>query len=110
MTQAIGKFTIFVKTATETSQVYLFDDNDTTFRTSLIVNKLISLNNPLSNPIQSVFISYTLTNNILIAWLFNSQWSFKYVQFKSGESQASYMLCPVTPYIKSGQTVEFKVC
>ena len=108
--QARGRFTIIFKTAQETSQVYLFDDSDLTYKQGSIETKFISLNDPLRNSVESVFISYRKTTNFLSSWMYDAQWSFKYVEVKSGDAQTTTKFCPVTTIIDSGETVEFKKC
>ena len=108
--QAKGKFTIYFKTETETSKVYVFDDSSVEFKQGSVHSRLISLTEPLSKSVQSVFISYNRTIDIFTFWLYMTQWSFKYVELKSGDAQTTVKLCPVSNMFGAGVTVEFKAC
>ena len=110
--QARGKFTIYFKTSKELSTIYLFDDSDTTFKQNSIETRLLSFEQPIDNAfeIDSAFISYRKTTNLLSSWMYDSQWSFKYVSVLIGDNQKQINLCPLKPIIDSNETVEFKLC
>jgi hypothetical protein len=80
MLQTRGKFTIWFKTIShEASSVEIFDDSETTFKKDSVETRLISLKKPiLSSSIESAVITFTKTKNLASAWLYDSQWSFKY--------------------------------
>ena len=110
--QAFGKFTIFFKTSQQTSSVETFDDYETVFKQNSVETRLISLKQPLNtnSSIISAFIGYKKTGNLLTAWLYDSQWSFKYITILVGDNQQTLNLCPQNLIIDSSQTVEFNPC
>jgi pancreatic triacylglycerol lipase len=111
--QARGKFTISFTTASQQkSSIETFDDSETTFKQNSVETRLISLRTPLNSAssIQSAIISYTKTSNLVSGWLYDSSWSFIYIELRSGDSQEIVKLCPVTLIIDSTKSVEFKKC
>jgi pimeloyl-ACP methyl ester carboxylesterase len=111
--QTRGKFTISFKTESqESSSIETFDDSDTTFKQDSVETRLVSLKRPIgrSSPIASATVTFTKTSNLLSAWLYDNQWSFRYIQIASGDNQDVIKLCPTTPIIDSSKSVEFKKC
>ena len=108
--QARGKFTIAFKTTSQqTSSTEIFDDSATTFKQDSIETRLISLKKNINSSIQSAIISYTKTTNIVSGWLYDAQWSFRYIEVLS-DNQELVRLCPNTLVIDSGKSVEFTKC
>jgi hypothetical protein len=113
MTQTMGKFTIALKTsAQETSSIETFDDSDVTFKPNVVGTRLISLKRPIGRvvSVESATVSFTKMPNILINWVFNDRWSFKYIQIASGDSQEVVTLCPTDVFINSSKSVDFIKC
>jgi len=111
--QARGRFSISFKTdSQETSSTEIFDNSETTFKQDSVETRLISLKKPLTKgrAIQSAIISYTKTTNLVSSWLYDAQWSFKYIEISSGYNQDLVKLCPTNLVIDSGKSVEFKKC
>jgi pimeloyl-ACP methyl ester carboxylesterase len=113
MKQTSGKFTITLKTSTlETSSTETFDDADVTFKPNEVGTRLISLKRPIGRAasVQSAIVSFTKMPNILINWIFDDRWSFRYIQIASGDTQEVVKLCPSETFINSSKSVEFKKC
>ncbi len=112
LSQARGKLTVTFKTSKELSAPILFDDSNISFKPDSTESRLLSLEKTIDNTvtIDSVFVSYTKTTNIFIGWLYENQWSFRYVEIFNGETQTTLRYCPLVTLIQSGQSVEFKKC
>jgi hypothetical protein len=106
-----GWFSITFKTTTQqTSTTETFDSCDNEFKQKNVDTRLISLAKPITGSIESATIRFTRTNNILILWMYADKWSFSPIEVEHGERQEKIKLCPVTTFIQSGQSVEFKRC
>lgn len=108
--QARGKFTIFFETSTEMSTVEVIDDSTATFKPESTEIRLVSLNKPLSNPIENLYVYYKKTSNFVSSWLYEDKWSFRYIQVLSGDSQNETKFCPTSTLIYTDQTVKFRKC
>ncbi|CAF0737891.1 unnamed protein product [Brachionus calyciflorus] len=108
--QARGRFTIFLETQTETSSVELLDDSTSTFKSDSTEIRLLSLKEPLKNPVENIYVYYKKTSNFISGWLYEDKWSFKYVEVLNGDLQTSTKYCPTTTHIFTDQTVKFRKC
>ncbi|RNA45174.1 pancreatic triacylglycerol lipase-like [Brachionus plicatilis] len=108
--QARGKFTIFFETSTEMSSVEILDDSNGTFKPESTEIRLVSLNEPLMNPIENLYVFYKKTNNFISSWLYEDKWSFRYIQVLNGDSQTETKFCPTSTLIYTDQTVKFRKC
>jgi hypothetical protein len=106
-----GWFSISFKTTTQqTSTTESFESCDDVFKPKSVDTRLISLAKPITGSIESATIKFTRTNNILIQWMYADKWSFTHIEVEHGERQEKIKFCPVTAFIQSSQSVEFKRC
>ena len=112
LSQTKGKFTIFFETSKQTSSTELLDDPESTFKAGSVEQRLISLSEPLdtSSQIENAYIFFEKTKSSLTGWLYDSSWSFDYIEILSGETQSLVKLCPQKPTIPTNELVQFKKC
>ena len=111
LTQTRGKFTAFFKLADgTTTSTEVLDNSEVTFKAESTEIRLISLNEKVKSDVESVWISFDKTANLLSSWMYNGEWSFRYVEVAFGEKQRSQKFCPDKAIIESGKTVKFSKC
>ncbi len=111
LVQTRGKITIYFQTVSDqVSSIEVLDDAGATFKPDESQKRLVSLNVPLNDTLESVYVSFTKTGNLLSAWMYDNKWSFRYVTVLNGERQETIRFCPVTSIIESGKTVKFEKC
>jgi hypothetical protein len=99
-----------LKGSLKSSNSLIIDDNQTTFKEGLVINRLIEIPSNLGK-IVSASISFTQQYCFSITcWLDTDRWSFETIKIVDGSSQELIELCPKSPEIVSGRSVEFIKC
>ena len=108
--QAKGLFTVILKSSlTLFSEIQTIDDSNTIFKPNISFKRLLTINQKLSQ-INQIIVSYTRTTNILNRWLYDLQWSFKYIELFDGNNQMKMKFCSKNSLIQSGDQMEFNLC
>lgn len=110
--QTSGKFTVYFETRSgETSSVEVLDDNTVTFKPGSIESRLVSINEPLNEQdIEAINVSFVKNGNWLTSWMYDSKWSFEYIDITSGEAQKTQRFCSQSGIVESQKTVRFNRC
>ena len=109
---AKGTFKLYMKTASVTTTVDVIDDANTTFKPDTSESRVVSYGDKsrIRGTIESVFVSYSRTGNIITMWFYDTEWNFKSIEVFSGDDQISAgKFCPTSNKIGSDY-VEFKRC
>ncbi|CAF1000935.1 unnamed protein product [Brachionus calyciflorus] len=110
LVQARGKFTIYFESDSERSSIEILDDSQTTFKQESIEDKIISLNKTFSSRIDSIYLNYSKTTNLLSSWLYENSWSFKSIEILNGDNQIITKYCPQDLFITDKKTTKFFRC
>lgn len=110
LVQTRGLFELFFITKNHQSSTHVLDDSQTTFKQDSTEERFISLDSPIDEEIESLFISFKKTTSLISGWLYYDQWSFKYIEVFNGDTQLSARFCPYVSIIDSGKTVRFSKC
>ncbi len=111
LSRTTGKFTVYFETKSgPVSSTELLDDCGVTFTPDSVVSKVVSFDEPIKEEITSLYITYTKTGNFLTSWMYDSQWSFRYVTVLNGEDQTTQRFCPQENIIETTKTVKFSQC
>lgn len=108
--KAKGEFRIYWKTADYVSPTMLIKDETIKLIPNMETKFLYTLNEQSDEPITEVDISYKRTSKFLVKYFYDKNWSIKYVEIYSGDTQESIRFCPVLQMIQSGATNVFKKC
>lgn len=108
--QARGKFSVYFENANQKSSTEMLDDMSTTFKPDSVENRIISFDDAFNGVPDSIYISYQKTTTLLSSWMYDNEWSFKYVEVTNGDTQVTTKFCPTSVLIPTGQTVRFKRC
>ena len=107
MKQARGKFTIFLKNGQTQSSTEVLDDSSITYKQDFTSTHLISLNLPMNGPVESISLYFKKTSNFITGWLYDNEWSFKFIDVYDAYAAIRKRFCPVKTIIQSDETVHF---
>lgn len=110
LVEAKGNITIYLETSDGNSTREIFDDSITIFRPDLVETRLISFNGPLSDKINSVYLSYDRMESFFGGWFYDKEWSFKNIEIFDSEIQKTSKFCPTKNMIGPGEIVKFSSC
>lgn len=114
MLQGRGHITMYFLRNGETTPVEVVDTTEATFKPESEAIRLISTHKlrPSDVTIDSVFIAYNRVTSVISSWLYDKEWSFKWVELTSGDEQTKIKYCTTKPgqTFASGVFVEFKPC
>lgn len=108
--KAKGKFRVSLKTANHKSQEYVVGGKTLKLEPNMESTVLIDLDEAMIEDIEDVLVAYKRTSNYLVKYLYDQNWSFKYVELTHGPTQKMVKFCPLLQMIKSGTSVMFKKC
>lgn len=114
VTQTRGLFKFYLVAKDRQSRTQVLDNSETTFKRDSIVERLVAVDwlngEEIGTEIESIFISFEKTFNLVSGWMYADKWNFKYVDVFSGDAQVSMRFCPSASVIQSGKTVQFNKC
>lgn len=108
--KAKGKFRVSLKTANHLSAEYLVGGKSLKLEPNMESTVLIDLDEAMKEEIEEVLVAYKRTSNYLVKYLYDQNWSFKYVELTHGPTQKKVKFCPLLQMINSGTSVMFKKC
>jgi hypothetical protein len=108
--QALGKIKISLQYGEKFTNEQIIDDSTTTFKLNQINTYLITINESIEEEIKKVILTYERTTSIFSSWMYDSQWSFKYLELFDGVKQKKLKYCPTKIIMKSGEKTEFVLC
>ena len=76
----------------------MLDDSSTVFKKNSEEDRFISLTSPVyyensDDSIENVFVSFTKTSSFVTSWLYDSKWSFKFIQIFTGIKIKTRFFC-----------------
>ena len=110
MKQTRGKLTVTLKSSKTTSTTETIDDSNNVFSKDLTTSHLVSLTSLMTGKIETVTLYFKKTSNFINAWLYDNEWSFKYLDVNGGYEQMTQRFCPVKAIIKTDEKVDFLPC
>ena len=110
MKQTCGKLTVVLKNSQSESNTQTIEDSFYTFNKDFISSHLVSLNSAMAGNIESISLYFKKRTNPITSWLYDNEWSFKYLDVFDAYKQKKFRFCPVNETIKNEETVEFLPC
>jgi hypothetical protein len=101
--KAKGKFSIQMGNSAN----YLIDNEATEFYRNSKQYRLISQTSPLVSSFNNIYVSYARTSNFFIAWWYDNQWNFEWVEVLNGNTQEKTGWKQTSTWIVSGRTMQF---
>lgn len=108
--KAKGKFRVSLKTANRQSKEYVVGGKTLKLEPNMESTVLIDLDNAMIEDVEEVLVEYKRTSNYLVKYLYDQNWSFKFVELTHGQTQQTVKFCPLLQMIKSATSVIFKRC
>jgi pimeloyl-ACP methyl ester carboxylesterase len=105
-----GVVTVFFETPNQKSTTEMLDNSDAIFKQGTVEQRLVSLNTLLVDEIETLTISYKRNGNWFTFWLYDTEWSFKYVEIADGDRQKITRFCPLDTFIQTGSSGKFLRC
>jgi hypothetical protein len=90
--------------------IQTLDDSRVTFKPESIETRFVSFDEEINEEIDAVNVYFTKTSSLLASWMYDSQWSFKYVYLWIAKTQSQSKYCPTKTVIESGSFVKFNKC
>jgi hypothetical protein len=101
---------ILETTSKEKSTTERLDNAWAVFMPLSVETRLVSLDTLLLDEIDTLTISYTRTGNWATSWLYDTKWSFKFVEIVDASRQILQKFCPLVTFIQSGSSGKFVRC
>jgi hypothetical protein len=107
--RAKGKFEIYFQGDHEISSTQILDDSYTVFEAMSNTEHLVTLDEPISKSLRSVYISYTKVS--ALDWiLYESKWLFKEVRVLFGSQQTELKFCHKDKIFEVEKFSEYILC
>jgi hypothetical protein len=108
--QTRGKVLIRINGELSSSLFLQITDSDFTFKPGEAYVQLVETTKPLGDKIKSILLQFYKTTTLLSSFLYQNNWSFKYIEIYNGGLQNYQKFCPEFEYVENGNTLLFTSC
>ena len=105
--QTRGKIIIQLLNNYQATVPQQIEDSQVTLKPSSTLTRVLGVDGQMNSPVTSAMVTFSRTTNIFSSWLYDSSWSFKYIELLDSVSQTVVRLCPSKSVMNSNESVLF---